>query len=183
MDAILKRFGKSQVRILRPMEYEAIRKAVKLEQAIMLDGLLLTGMRYVEARRFQQQPEWLERNFIHVPSLKVKAKQKERWIRLSNYAQQTIPLFLKGTKLPGKATFDKNLKRWSQKAGIDPIGLCAKTTRKTMESWLVFYYPDRIVNIMQSQGHDTLTSLEHYLNLPFDNTDKEAMKKWLDGWI
>jgi len=183
MDAILKRFGKSQVRILRPAEYEVIRKVVKPDQAIMLDGLLLTGMRYVEARRFQQHPEWLERTFIHVPSLKVKAKQKERWIRLSSYAQQVIPLFLKGTKLSGKATFDKNLKRWAQKAGIDPIGLCAKTTRKTMESWLVFYYPDRIVNIMQSQGHDTLTSLEHYLNLPFDNVDKEAMKKWLDGWI
>ena len=183
MSAILKLFGKSQVRILRPAEYEAIRQVVKPDQAIMLDGLLLTGMRYIEARKFQQHAEWLEGKFVHVPTLKVKAKQKERWIRLSNYAQQTIPLFLKGTKLPGKATFDKNLKRWSQKAGIDSIGLCAKTTRKTMESWLVFYYPDRIVNIMQSQGHDTLTSLEHYLNLPFDNADKEAMKKWLDGWI
>ncbi|MEM4150965.1 MAG: hypothetical protein QXO39_07005 [Conexivisphaerales archaeon] len=183
MQPILKLFGRSQVRILRPAEYEAIRSVLRPEQSIMLDGLLLTGMRYVEARRFQQHPEWLEGNFIHVPTLKVKAKQKERWIRLSSYGQQVIPLFLKGARLPGKATFNANLKRWAKKAGLDQAGLSAKTTRKTWESWLVFYYPERQINIVQSQGHDTLTSINHYLNLPFESSEKEAMKKWLDGWI
>jgi integrase len=149
----------------------------------MLDGLLLTGMRYVEARRFQASPDWLEGKFIHTPTLKAKAKQTERWIRLSNYGQQVIPLFLKGAKLPGKATFNANLKRWARKAGLDHVGLSAKATRKTWESWLMFYYPERQINVVQSQGHNTLTSLDHYLNLPFENAEKATMQKWLEGWI
>lgn len=183
MQPILKLFGKSQVRILRPAEYETIRSGLQPAQAIMLDGLLLTGMRYVEARRFQEHPEWLEGKFIHTPTMKVKAKQKERWIRLSNYGQQVIPLFLKGARLPGKATFNTNLKRWALKVGLDQAGLSAKTTRKTWESWLVFYYPERQINVVQSQGHDILTSIDHYLNLPFENSEKFAMQKWLEGWI
>ena len=183
MQAILKVFGKSQVRILRPAEYEAIRLVLQPAQAIMLDGLLLTGMRYVEARRFQNHQEWLDGKFIHTPSLKVKAKQMERWIRLSNYGQQVIPLFLKGAKLPGKATFNANLKRWAMKAGLDQVGLSAKTTRKTWESWLMFCYPERQVNVVQSQGHNTLTSTEHYINLPFVDEDRSVMKKWVEGWI
>ena len=184
MQPILKIFGKSQVRILRPGEYEALRNTLKPNQAIMLDGLLLTGLRYVEACRLQDHAEWVEGKFIHVPTLKVKAKQKERWVRLSNYAQQQIPLFLKGAKLPGRATFDKSLKRWAQKAGLNPAGLTGKTTRKTWESWLMFYFGEsQKSSILLSQGHNAVTSLDHYINLPFEDVDRSTMRKWLEGWI
>ena len=59
---------------------------------------------------------------------------------------------------------------------LDPIGLCPKTLRKTWESWLVFY-PRHIHLIFLSQGHNNLTSLQHYINLPFTEQDRKEMRK------
>jgi len=40
--------------------------------------------------------------------------------------------------------------------------MSTKTTRKTWESWLVWYYPEKIASIFGSQGHNELTALRHY---------------------
>jgi len=37
------------------------------------------------------------------------------------------------------------------------VGLSAKTFRKTWESWLLFSYPDKAMEIALSQGHTELT--------------------------
>ncbi len=179
---------KKGVRILRPAEYDQLRSVIKPNQQALLDGLTLTGMRYIEAQRFQENPAWLDSNakFIHLPkgaSLKVKAKFDERIIRLSNTGSLLIPSFLRGDKLPSRITWDENLKRWSAKAGLDPKGICAKTTRKTWESWLVYYYPMNAIEIQIRQGHTSKTSIQHYLDMAFVDEDKARMKRWVEGWI
>ena len=58
-----------------------------------------------------------------------------------------------------------------------------KTFRKTWESWLVFYYSDKVLQIALSQGHTTITQYEHYVNIPFEEYDRKEMRKWVEGWI
>ena len=182
----MKPISKKGVRILRPSEYETLRNAVKPTLQPLLDGLLLTGMRYIEAERFQDDPSWLDSKFVHLPkgsSLKEKARFKERVIRLSSMGEVLIPQFLRGHRLPTRQTWDENLKRWATEAGLEPEGLCAKTTRKTWESWLIYYYPSHALHVVLSQGHTGAVSIEHYVSTPFMEEDRAGMKKWVEGWI
>ncbi len=179
---------KIKTRILRPSEYEALRAgADKTEKRTLLDGCLLLGARYEECRRIQRNPGWFDGNFIHLPSeaqLKMKRKQAERWIRLSSLAKAIMPYFLESKKkLPTVQVFDESLKLWAKKGGLDPIGISARSTRKTLESWLIFYFPEATNLVYLSQGHSTLTSLQHYINLPFIDEDKKAMTRWIAGWL
>lgn len=177
---------KQGVRVLRPSEYELLRAAIKPALQPRLDGLLLTGMRYIEAQRFQGDPAWLDRKFIHLPpgaSLKARARFKGRIIRLSNMGEVLVPAFLRSGRLPCLQGWDENMKRWGEKAGLDPVGLSAKTTRKTWESWLVYYYPSYAIQVVLSQGHTGAVSVEHYLSMPFIDEDKKGMQKWVEGWI
>lgn len=178
---------KGGVRILRPCEYELLRRgAEKLANQVRLDALLLTGLRYVEAQRLREHPEWFDGKFIHLPEyaqLKAKRRQRERWVRLNPQGQQILPFFFKGPPLPSWKAWSEALRRWAARANLDPAGLGPKTTRKTWESWLVAAYPERITEIFLSQGHTELTSLKHYLNLPFTEVDRLEMRKWTLGWI
>jgi len=178
---------KGGVRILRPCEYEALREAAKkLENQVKLDALLLTGLRYVEAQRLQMHPEWFDGRFINLPEhaqRKWKRKQRERWVRLNPLGQSILPFFFKAKRLPSWKAWTLNLKRWAEWAGLDPVGLGPKTTRKTWESWLVTCYPQHLALICLSQGHTELTSLQYYLNMPFTEVDKLEMRKWVEGWV
>ena len=92
--------------------------------------------------------------------------------------------FLNGTKnIPSNVTWRENLIRWGTDAKIDTVGLCAKSSRKTWESWLMFYFPQHIQTILLSQGHTDIMSIEHYLNMPFTTTDRIEMKEYVEGWI
>jgi len=180
---------KGGVRILRPREYELLRNVIpKMEHQIILDTLLFTGMRYVELERFSAHAEWYDPNggYIYLPpeaSQKKKRKMRERYVYLSSRGRAIIPLFLKLDKrVPGRVTWRENLMRWAEKAGIDPVGLSAKSTRKTWESWLVATYPDRVLLISMSQGHTEITAMRHYLNLPFSADDLRRIKEYTGGW-
>src|SRR5437879_6855080 len=89
---------KSGVRILRPNEYEQLREGARtLENQTRADGLLLTGLRYVEAQRLQTNPDWLDGRFVHLPAYaqrKTKRTQKERWVTLSSKGASPLALFL-----------------------------------------------------------------------------------------
>jgi hypothetical protein len=178
---------KGGVRVLRPREYEALREgSKKLENQVKLDTLLLTGLRYVEARRLHEHPEWFDGKFTHLPESavrKAKRKQRERWVRLNPMAAGILPFFFKAEPLPSWKAWTLNLRRWATRAGLVPAGLGPKTTRKTWESWLMTTYPDHQYEVFLSQGHTELTSLRHYLNMPFTEVDKLEMKKWVGGWI
>jgi integrase len=175
------------VRILRPIEYEQLREGAKiLDNQTRLDVLLLTGLRYVEAQRLRKNPDWLDTKFIHLPEYaqkKAKRKQKERWIKLSGNGITVLPYFFKTSPLPTWGAWTENLERWAARTGLDPEGMSPKTTRKTWESWMVASYPERVLEVFLSQGHSEMTSLTHYLNLPFTAVDRLQMKDWVLGWV
>jgi len=57
---------KGTVRILRPSEYEKLRESAEiLDKQTRLDALLLTGVRYVQAERLQEHPDWVDGRFVH----------------------------------------------------------------------------------------------------------------------
>ena len=177
--------GKLKVRILRPIEYEALRKgAAVLDNQTNLDALLLSGLRYVEAQRFQENKDWLDASFIHLPEHavhKAKRKQLERWVRLNPRGRTVMQFLFNVKKLPSWKTWSENLERWAVRAGLDPVGLSPKTTRKTWESWLMTIYPEHSAEIFLNQGHTSMISLRHYLNMPFTEADKAQMLEWTGG--
>lgn len=173
---------KSGVRILRPSEYKELKASVqKRGKQVLMDCLLLTGMRYEEVLRLRHNPDWFDGDFIHLPEWaqkKAKRKQLERWIKLSIMGKATLPQLF-DIVVPPRSTFDK----WLEYNYPLVYGLSAKTFRKTWESWLLFSNPERTMKIALSQGHTELTQLRHYANLPFLDKDKEDMKEWVEEWI
>jgi len=179
-------------RIFRPYELDRILNfgCLKLDHKTMLLSLLYTGMRYVELQRFQKHSGWYSGSdgFIHLPSFKAqkkhKRKQPDRWIRLNNQGKQAIDYFINLEKpLPNYNGWNANLKCWCRRAEISPKGVSVKTTRKTWESWLMFTYPTRIMDIVGSQGHTITISIQHYVNMPFTEEDKVGIKRYTEGWI
>lgn len=180
---------KNKVRILRPVEFKALESEVlKLHHRIMLQTLLFTGMRYIECKRLQQNPKWFDGNFIKISFgagiNKKQIRNKERWIRLNPLGKMAVTNYLNlKEELPSNQTWRENMIRWGESAGIETIGLCPKTTRKTWESWLMFFYETKPLQILMSQGHTGEISLKHYLNMPFTTQDKMEMEEYVGGWI
>jgi len=177
------------VRILRPSEYKSIENEIlKMHHRVMLQALLYTGMRYIELKRLQHNPKWFDGEFIKISVgagvNKQQIRMNERWVRLNPLGRMAVTNFLTlKEELPTNQTWRENMRRWAENGNVDPIGLCPKTTRKTWESWLMFYYPDRYPQIIMSQGHTGEIALKHYLNMPFTDNDKRDMKQYVDGWI
>ena len=179
---------REKTRILRPWEYKQLYNAVpKKDFKTMLNALLLTGMRYVEMQRFQRNPEWFDGEFIHLPEeaiLKHERKQAERDIILNPLGKNVVSYFVDvERKLPCWQTWKDNLRRWALMGKLEPTKINVKTTRKTWESWLLASYPNRFTEITLSQGHTTVTSIKHYLNVAFTREDKRDMKDYTEGWI
>lgn len=191
---LLNPHGEGTSRILRPYEYEAIKAEAHARHHSQLDTLLMTGMRYEELRRLQKHKEWYDKEtgFIHLPSsamLKKRSKQKDRYVRLSELGKSQMIQFLEvAPVLPAKSGINYNLNLWTTKAssknGMTTEGISSKMFRKTWESWLVIKYStiQRDI-ILQSQGHDNITSLKHYLSLPFTDEDRKGMDKYTNGWF
>ncbi len=179
-------------RILRPSEYIALRNEMNEDQQLILDSLLLTGMRYEELLRFHDHPEWLDDSAIHLPAEAVlkgrKIKdpdERQRWVRLSIKGKAILP-HLHRIEMPRRVAFDQMLRRKSLKAlehsGLRPDKICAKSMRKTYTSWLRAYYPQMSDYIFLSMGHSSRTELRHYLGIPFSDDDKRQMREWVEGW-
>ena len=183
---IVRSSEKFQVRILRPVEFETLREAMDPNTRRICTSLLLTGMRYAELQRLRENPDWLDGKFVYLPRgsmLKVKAKQKERAIRLSDMGKTLLQdLFQVPHPLPELPALDMKLRRLSRRI-LEGNPINNKSFRKTWESWLAFYYPEKALQIALSQGHTTTTQYEHYLNIPFDDEDRREMRKWVEGWI
>jgi len=178
---------KNGTRILRPKEFRALLNGCqKMDYKIILQTMLYTGMRYVEMQRFQVHREWFDGDFVHLPKeacLKKARTQQERWVRLNNQGKMIVQFFQNiNTHVPTTQSWGMNLKSWAEKVGLSPEGLSVKTTRKTWESWLLFFYPEYIAMITLSQGHTQIISLQHYLNIPFTEADRVEIKSFVEGW-
>ncbi len=177
-----------QVRVLYPEEYLELRKAAgKYENQLRLDLCLLTTARYSELLELQVNKQWFDGHSIHIVEHKVKRKQRgvrDRYIHLSDMGKQVVAAFLnnKDIRLSTYSAMRQNLHRWAKYVDIDTTSLSIHSLRATGESWLMFYYPEKTIPILQSTGHTERTALLHYLNLPFNDLDRVMMRPYLGGW-
>ncbi len=181
-------FYVKDIRILTPSEYLKLKENIPKDQhKTIFDILLITGMRYIEMFRLYENPSWYneKRNIIHLPEQaqkKHKRRQLERTIHpLPSMFSYLLKDFWQGKKPALESTWNKNIQRWSKAAKIAPYGVSAKTTRKTIESWMVVAgVPESTVCLRQ--GHDSLTSMRHYQGLAFDDDEIRDIKKQLAAW-
>lgn len=178
---------REHTRILRPSEYKMLYNAIpKRPYQTMLNTALLTGMRYVELQRLQKNPKWFDGEFIHLPEeavLKQERKQKQRVVILNPLARTVVGYFLDIKQpLPVWQGWKDNLRRWSVKGQLNPLDINVRTTRKTWESWLLACYPSDIIKVTLSQGHNSVTALQHYIGVGFNEHDKVEMREFVEGW-
>lgn len=181
-------FYVKDVRILTPREYENLKAAIPKEHhKTALDILLTIGMRYEEFLRLYDHKEWYneKRNIIHLPEeaqRKHKRRQLERTIHpLPTMFNYMLKEFWQARKPPLESTWNKNLQRWAISAGMNPYGLSVKSSRKTLESWLIASGAIESTVCLR-QGHDSLTSMRHYQDLAFSDDELRDIKKQLVAW-
>lgn len=196
------------VRILTPAEYEnLLNQIAKPSLRSLVQVMLYTGMRYEEIIRLKQHPEHFSEadRSIWVRSGKLKAKSPERYVPLTEAGAQAVKAFLadERTKYPTSAGMSLNLSAWATSAGFSPIladqmkdlsganvgrerknihGMSVKVFRRTWENWLLTICPDRVMDIMKSQGHDIHTSAEHYAGAVFSSSDVDKIRAYVTGW-
>ena len=185
-------------RVLTPAEAASIRRIIsKPSNRALFDLMLYAGLRLVEVRQLIENPDIFdeERRLLVIKSGKAKARQKERNVILSDTGVQAVRAFLKTPKMPNSpSAWQTNLIRWSRAAGLSPLpgrsdddggnvwGITVRTSRKSLESWLLTAYPDQSVRIALSQGHTETTALCHYLNLSFTEEERGDILNEVSGW-
>jgi hypothetical protein len=176
------------IRIFVPVEYDRFKTGIpKKRHKTLFELSTITGMRYAEIQRLYDHPEWYSesRNQIRLnedAQKKVKRKAKERTIDL---LPSTFPYildqFYSWPAPPDIDTWNQDLKRWAVKTGFNPFGISAKTTRKSIESWMLSSGVPPF-KVYQRQGHDPQTSLYHYQGLSFTDIEMHQIKKRLMEW-
>jgi len=191
-------FEKNGVAILTPEEYRRLKSFVKPKFQRWLDLLLFTGMRYAEALKFMHRKELYkpERRCIFLPheiDKKAQRAAKERYVYLSYQGMLAVERFFsflekynqdhqKPLKYPSYIGMDYNLRQWSKKLGFE-YNVTVKSFRKTWESYLTVSFQDRVALIALSQGHTDLTSLNHYIQIPFTDDEKRQIQEFVVGWL
>ena len=177
-----------EIRILTPAEYNKLRAVIPMDRhKTLLDILLITGMRYIEVQRLWNNKSWYieKENIIHLPEeaqRKHRRTQLERTIHpLPSMFSYIMKEFFAARKPPVESVWNRDLRKWAERAGINPYGTSAKTTRKTIESWMIK------AGVLEStvclrQGHDSLTSMRHYQGLAFSENDIRDIQKQLSEW-
>lgn len=173
-------------KVLTVEEYDRLIQVIPESKKAIFELNCITGMRYVEIQRLYDNPHWYfkDRNQIILPKeaqKKVKQKLTKRTIdKLPSTFFYIFKQFLEGDRPPERTSWNRDLARWSVKAGINPkVG--NKTPRKTIESWMLKSgIPE--IEIYSRQGHDPITSLRHYQSLSFTDYELRDIKKRLTEW-
>jgi integrase len=89
--------------------------------------------------------------------------------------------FFSSRKPPVESVWNRDLRKWAEIAGVNPYGISAKTTRKTLESWMI---AGGMVEstVCLRQGHTNLVSMKHYQELAFADDELRDIKKQLTAW-
>lgn len=187
-------------RVLTPDEVRSIQNVItKPSSRALFDLMLYTGLRLSEVKQIVDNPAIVDkkRRIITISSSKKEATQKTRNVHLCDNGVMAVREFLnqKEMKVPSSpSAWQMNLIRWCKSARIEPLagkdplgngnifGITVRTTRKTLESWLLTAYPDRSVYIALSQGHTVLVQLQHYLNLSYTDEERAEIKEQVKGW-
>lgn len=173
-------------KVLTTEEYDKFLLAVPDAKKAIFEINTITGLRYIELKRLYENPQWYikGRNQIILPKeaqRKVKQKLVKRTIdKLPSTFSYIFRQFTNGRKPPERTSWNRDLARWSVKAGISPkVNL--KTARKTIESWMLKAgIPE--IEIYSRAGHDPVTSLKHYQSLSFTDYELRDIKKRLTEW-
>ncbi|WP_424353664.1 site-specific integrase [Methanosarcina mazei] len=173
-------------KVLNVQEFDNFVLQIPKRYKTIFELNVITGMRYIEVQRLYDNPKWYSesRNQIILPpeaQRKVKQKLVKRTIdKLPSTFSYIFKDFINGTRPPDRTSWNRDLARWSAKAGIDPkVG--PKTPRKTMESWMLKAgIPE--IEIYSRQGHDPVTSLRHYQSLSFTDYEMRDIQKRLTEW-
>lgn len=177
-----------EIRILTPAEYLKLRSVILMDRhKTLLDVLLITGMRYIEVQRLWNNKAWYieKENIIHLPEQaqkKTKRKQLERTVYpLPGMFGYIMKDFFGARKPPAESVWNRDLRKWAETADINPYGISAKTTRKTIESWMIK------AGVLEStvclrQGHTDLVSLKHYQGRAFNDEETRGIEKQLNEW-
>lgn len=178
-----------KIRILTPTEYDSIDMHIeKPYLRTIFHVCFFSGMRYVEVQRLHERPDlWQkERKTIYIPKeldRKIKRVAPERYINpIPLQLESELPYFFTNKKPPCLKVWDENLKRWAKAGGLDLLGITAKMTRASIESWMVMSKLFDNTEVCLRQGHTELTQLRHYLAIPFTDIEKTEIKKRLAGW-
>ncbi len=183
-------------RVLTPEEAYQTRAVIEKPSARALyDLMLYTGLRLAEVKQLAENPGIFdqERRTITIKSGKAKASQISRNVCLSDKGLLAVEEYLKTPSVPkSPSAWQNNLIRWAQRARLttlpgqeqssNPTGITVRTSRKTWESWLLAAYPDKVINIVLSQGHTETTALRHYFNISWTQAEREAIKEQVKGW-
>lgn len=185
-------------RVLTPAETEAIRAVIsKPSNRLLFDLMVFTGLRLSEVQQLVDSPELFDRDrrIITIRSGKATATQRSRNVRLCDRGVAAVQKYLEQPKVPtSSSAWQQNLIRWARAARLatvpggdpntyNPCGLTVRTTRKTLESWLLTSFPDRATMIALAQGHTEITALRHYLNLSFTSEERIAIADQVAGWL
>jgi hypothetical protein len=179
------------MRILRPSEYKLLTEKIpKDEHRIMLDALLLTGMKYDEIKEFQENIQWFDGSHINLPRRKKGESDYwvERSIILTRLGKPVIKDFIElDKKFPSPVTWRENLRRWARKAGISEKGLSPKSTRLTWTSWLWSCYPQwkSIIHATVGLGNYKKFVYRRFDKIiyKFTEMDRQEMKEFVEGWM
>ncbi len=178
-----------RIRIINPFEYDSmVQSIVKPYLQTIFNIAMFTGMRWEELIRLWSHPEWvmLDRRVIELnrdAQKKVKRKNPVRLVPIVPQIENELKYFFKNQRPPTVQTWDVNLKRWAIKAGLGEDGISAKMTRASIEMWMIVAeLPGD--QICLRQGHNSVTSLNHYQTLKAAFTEPETyeIKKRLAGW-
>lgn len=177
-------------RVLMPSEYIKLRKAIAAgddnnqKYPVLLDFLLHTGMRLVEAQSTTPDMYRASRRVIAgVSCAKVKCKASQRTVMLSLPGCDAVEAWLKsGYAIPNRAAMHVTLKRYAELSGIGSDGVTAKMFRKTLASWLMACYPEMEMYISASMGHSRATLQKHYLGHGFPRAEVDLAREMLQGW-
>lgn len=173
-------------KILTVEEYDIFINSLSDKRRTVFEINTMTGLRYIEMQRLYDNPNWYykERNQIILPAeaqLKPKTKIPKRTVdRLPSTFHYLFKDFLEGKRPPHRDSWNKDLKRWSIKAGIEPY-IGPKTPRKTIESWMLKVgIPE--IEVYSRSGHDLYTSLKHYQCLSFTDYELRDIEDRLLEW-
>lgn len=181
---------KNDTRVLTPFEYEKLREQLNPVYQAICDVLLHTGMRMPEFWELVRHPEWYDakRRCIELPTKairKTKTVFTYRQVNLNVAGCEAVEhLFKINPRKVSRQTMTMALCLAARKAQLPELdkGIAPKMFRKTIVSWLMKCYPERMFEISGSAGHTLNVMQHHYSNLSFARQDIEDIRKFVKGW-
>jgi len=181
--------GDRVVAVLSPAEKNLIYKELNNVYKCRANFLLHTAVRIAEGYYLSKHQECYrqENHAIFIPQVKGMGKDrctlKRRTVLLSQRGVDAVELFYEEkVHLPTYQSMEPVFKRAAVDAGFDKNYITTKMFRKTMISWLMACFPERLMSISLSAGHTPQTMHGHYMQQGWRKEDVRDMRDELRGW-